>query len=342
MPEVQPAMTGHGGSINRTMTMGSAHDRAGAPNLGQGVGQMLSSRELANRQHYVAPSVPADPPNPRTAVENLNGERLGTVGVPQYYNNYSGLPVPYAAPSALKDNFMMRSAIREAAGQENLGNGNVMRTDPITDSEVAYLKSMRDQAELAKFDEYVEKFIDPRQPGNMRFLMEVYPDYVERRLQQVHTDHEYALRNELIDAWGINTFDDLHFKYLVDQGKLQGPRLARRGANNANSAYTPGWLSPYNFQTNKEAGNALRLPFASAQIGRRPFGNGEGSMDGADSWAVSREGQPLGVGNNLNDLAHGMYNTDPTNSNHPSRPRGRASFSPLAGINESIARDGRP
>ena len=310
MPEVQPAMTGHGGSINRTMTMGSAHDRAGAPNLGQGVGQMLSSRELANRQHYVAPSVPADPANPRDP-NNTGTDELRARGVPDYYNNYSGLPVPYAAPSALKEKFMMRSAIREAAGAENKADSGVIRTDPITDEEVAYLKSMRDQAELAKFDEYVEKFIDPRQPGNMRFLMEVYPDYVERRLQQAHTDHEYALRNELIDCWGINTFDDLHFKYLVDQGKLDGPRLRRGDATNANASYTPGWLSPYNFQTNKAAGNNLRLPFASATVGRRPQGNNP------DLWSVSRAGQPLGTGNNLQDLAHGMYAQDATNSSRP-------------------------
>jgi hypothetical protein len=52
--------------------------------------------------------------------------------------------------------------------------------------------------------------------------MEVYPEYVNRRLQQAHADYEYALRNQMIDSWGINTFDDLYFKYMVDQGKLQG------------------------------------------------------------------------------------------------------------------------
>lgn len=211
---------------------------------------------------------------------------------------------------------MMKSAIREAAGADRI---DVIRTDPITDEEVSYLKSMRDQAELAKFDEYVEKFIDPRQPGNMRFLMEVYPDYVERRLQQAHTDHEYALRNELIDCWGINTFDDLHFKYLVDQGKLQGPSLVRQGNENANARYTPGWLSPYNFQTNKAAGDRLRLPFASAKTGRRPAGNQP------DLWSVDRSRQPLGTGNNLNDLAHGMYASDPSRSALPiATSRGQA------------------
>ena len=35
-----------------------------------------------------------------------------------------------------------------------------VRTDPITDEEVQYLKYMEDTSELAKFDQYVESFID--------------------------------------------------------------------------------------------------------------------------------------------------------------------------------------
>jgi hypothetical protein len=51
--------------------------------------------------------------------------------------------------------------------------------------------------------------IDPRQPGNLKWLMEIYPQFVDRRIKQVHTDYEFALRNQLIDSWGVNTFDDL-------------------------------------------------------------------------------------------------------------------------------------
>ena len=101
----------------------------------------------------------------------------------------------------------------------------MIRTDPISDEEVSYLQAMKDQSELADFDRYVNSLVDPRKPGNLKWLMEIYPEFVNRRLSQVHTDYEYALRNQLIDSWGINTFDDLHFKYLVDQGKVKGPHL---------------------------------------------------------------------------------------------------------------------
>ena len=295
------------GSTMNNLSMGSKGARAGAPDLGRSFGTELSARELAQRQHYVVPSQQGEnlevPQRRDQLTPASGGTTFAANGVPSYYNNYDGMPVPYAAPSEMKENFILKSAIRDAAAKEikeSVGDGSpgVIRTDPITDDEVAYLKSMKDMSELAKFDDYVETYIDPRKPGNMKWLMEIYPAYVERRLQQAHTDYEFALRNQMIDQWGINTFDDLHFKYLVDQGKIKGPRLASdRPA--VDSSYTPGWLSPYNFQSPNRGSSLLYLPFARAQHGRRPID--------PNQWAFNRENRPLGKGNTPQELARGMY-----------------------------------
>jgi hypothetical protein len=229
-----------------------------------------------------------------------NAWEAGGRNIPAHYNRTSGLPIPYTAPSDAKEEMVMRSEIRRAAGKENVGESHVMRVDPIHDSEVQYLKSMKDQAELAKFDDYVESFIDPRKPGNMKWLMEVYPDYVTRRLQQAHTDYEFALRNQMIDSWGMNTFDDLHFKYMVDQGELSGPRLKHKEPS-LDGSYTPGYLSPFNFGLSATtSGTGMRLPFASAGHGERPTNPG--------LWTINRADRPLGNGNSYSQLAHGMYN----------------------------------
>ena len=190
---VNVAMQGTGGSNQNAIGMAPRGQRPGAPNTGQALGGNLRDRELDMRQHYVNPG--PDPPDGPPAI--INGNR----NVPTWMNNYDGIAVPYSAPSALKETMVERDAIRAAAGQAaaRTGDGGVLRTDPISETEVAYLKAMKDQAELKKFDEYVESFIDPRKPGNMKWLMEVYPDYVNRRLQQAHTDYEYALRNQMID-----------------------------------------------------------------------------------------------------------------------------------------------
>ena len=221
------------------------------------MGTQNAARALDLNQQYVMPSNSDGQYNPHLYFNSDNGGFGRPSNLPTWYpEGTSQLPVSYVGPSAAKDSMARRQAIRREAGQ-------VIRTDPITDEEVQYLKYMEDTSELAKFDQYVESFIDPRQPGSMKFLMEVYPEYVNRRLQQAHADYEYALRNQMIDSWGINTFDDLYFKYMVDHGKLDGPTLSR-GKLKLDDVYAPGILSPFAFATKFDKQNQLGLPFMSS------------------------------------------------------------------------------
>ena len=273
------------------------------------MGVQNAARAQEHYQRYVTPSF-ADGTYREHGYLNSDRGLLNAFGMgnerpsnlPTWYpHGTSQLPVSYVGPSAAKDDMVRRQEIRDAinaaGAQQGGGNKTVIRTDPIQDSEVQYLKYMEDMSELAKFDQYVESFIDPRQPGSMKFLMEVYPEYVNRRLQQAHADYEYALRNQMIDSWGINTFDDLYFKYMVDQGKLQGPKLQRDGKRLADT-YAPGILSPFAFVTKFDGMDKLGLPFNSAQTGRRP-------ADGKQ-WMVERTG-PFTQGGTRSDMAKAMY-----------------------------------
>lgn len=218
-------------------------------------------------------------------------------GAPEWYN-YAGLqPAKYDLPSQAKERMMAKQALREAVPATNNG---VTRTDPITDFEVDYVQAMKRQAELADFDRYVNTLVDPKKPGNLKWLMEVYPEFVHRRIAQVHDDYDFAIRNQMIDNWGINTLDDLHFKYLVDQGKITGSRLGKRVP--VDSLYEVGSLAPYanralagqKFEGNR--GN-IRLPYASEP--------------GNEHWIQTASGQPLARGDrSYGGLASEMFRTD--------------------------------
>ena len=263
----------------------SMYSRAGAqganPDTGLAMGAGLVDAELAARTHYAAPTVPG----PQAAPGDMGDAAAN-------YHFGEALPVKYDVPSAAKERMQARQEVRRAAGMAG-GAPGVMRTDPISDEEVNYLQAMKDQAELGDFDRYVNSLIDPRKPGNLKWLMEIYPEYVNRRIQQVHTDYEFALRNQMIDSWGINTFDDLHFKYLVDQGKVDGPRLGRHA--NLHDQYAPGLLSPWSFRANGDnREDKLKLPFASAQFGARPTLPGEAVTRATrDRWALPDDRQPM-------------------------------------------------
>lgn len=289
----------------------SLHSNAGNPganpNTGRSFGAQLRNTELNARTQYANPTVPPEK-------ETFNGPSADENYVRSHYNDYGGMPVKYDVPSHQKERMQLRSAIRTAAGEEE--NTNVIRVDPITDEEVEYLASMKDQAELADFDRYVNSLIDVRKPGNLKWLMEIYPEFVNRRIQQVHTDYEFALRNQMIDSWGINTLDDLHFKYMVDQGKIDGPRLGRHRSLDDN--YAPGLLSPWSFVSERE--DTLKLPYASAQHGPRPqAGSGR-------SWRMV-DG-PLNSGRKTGDMAKSMY-SDINGQAGPSHPRPKQEYEVL-------------
>lgn len=190
-------------------------------------------------------------------------------------------PTKYAVPTDLKEQMAYRAQLTEA------GEGKVTRVLDVQ-KELDYMKYMNDMSDLARFDNYVEALVDPKQPGSADFLFKVYPEYVNRRMAQAQSDYEFALRNQMIDMWGINTFDDLYFKYMVDQGQLTGPKLTRpTGAENADDAYSSFLFSPY-FSKRQLETNSLKLPFSSSTIGSRASNlpisrSGNGGADGKRS-----------------------------------------------------------
>ena len=213
------------------------------------------------------------------------------------------MPVQYGGPSEEKENMDRLNTLIHEAPQ---GQGGAVRYAPIGDKEVAYLKYMEDMSDLAKFDNYVESFIDPRQPGSAEFLFKVYPEYINRRMQQSHTDYEFALRNQMIDMWGINTFDDLYFKYLVDQGRINGPSL-KRDTPPVDAKYTTGYLSPWAHPRKANEADKLYLPFASAKIGARP-------RNGRPGWAMDRTGLPFRHDETRADMAKNVFKKDDTHA----------------------------
>jgi len=240
---------------------------------------------------------------PLESQDIANRESLRASGAPEWYNYAGMLPAKYDIPTAHKERLVARAAVREAA--QDVSSSSVPRPDPITDEEVNYVQAMQRQAELVDFDRYINTLVDPRKPGNLKWLMDVYPEFVHRRIAQVHDDYDFALRNQMIDSWGINTFDDLHFKYLVDQGKIQGPKLAQ--LKSPSEGYSLGWLAPSNswIVGGGKPRDGLKLPFASANFGARP--------DNPGQWQTGDSGQPLSGDRSMRAVAKEVVTTGAQN-----------------------------
>eukprot|EP00965_Chrysotila_dentata_P072160 2384771-Pleurochrysis_carterae.AAC.2 len=258
----------HGPNAQQLYTSAGSEPQPSSYGTG-GMGQKLSSAELSARQKYAEPAHFDD-----VQIEDSSY-------APKYYNYNRPFPVKYSQPSAAKERLQARQAIRENAKS---APGAVQRINPISEEEILILR-------------YVNSLLDPRKPGQLRILMELYPEFFNNRIQQAHTDYEFALRNQMIDQWGINTFDDLHFKYLVDQGRISGPKLTI--PRPLSQSYTPGILSPHYWKSKRPS--RVRLPFASAQYGQQP--------ENISDWKMKDEKNPMSKGRTIDKLAKGLYQT---------------------------------
>jgi hypothetical protein len=329
-----------GNSASNFLGMSGKNAKPADPTFNEHIGRSNEAKAMEYAKKYATPSHAnnAELQNGLTWRDNnvnVDQATRGTRDVPHWYSTREGPPVAYDGPSEWKERWQIKSAVREAANEEmqaNAGRAHVVRTDPITDEEVTYVKHMKDQAELIKFDEYVEKFIDPRQPGNMKWLMDVYPDYVKRRLEQSHADYEFAMRKQMIESWGINSFDDLHFQFLIDQGRLKGPSLEQdRKRPRLNDTYAPGLFSPWNFNTKDPHMDALFMPFAQARHGHKP---GQPT-----NWAVNRS--VASKGTSYPELARGLYDVkNPTTNTNGRRQQQQDERGPTTNSTAMFAAQG--
>ena len=187
------------------------------------------------------------------------------------YNEDPAMPAKHSTPSEYKDRLAVKNDLIAELNRDGAAGGGqgVMRTAPITEDEINFVRQTEAEKRLEEFDAYVQTLIDPRKPGNLQWLMEVYPDFVERRVKQIHDDHQYAMKNALIDGFGVNSFNDLFFKYNVDQGIIGGPMLRRE--ENAAQFYQPGSMSFIPSAHDRPA-----LPYSSAASyghAPRPYAN---------------------------------------------------------------------
>ena len=282
-----------------------------------GTARALEAQTKAYRNRYAEPIGGDDYPN----ADPSRISQMKANGLPIHYNVDPAPPTKYTQDSAAKEHFRDKETIIAGINAEKAGSGTekVQRVVHVGEEEVELMREARRTAELENFDRYVYSMVDPRQPGALKWLNEVYPDFVSRRIEQVQTDYEFALRNQLIDQWGVNDFQDLKFKYMVDQGMIDGPTLKPTAKTKVN--YTPGYLSPWKFphwlNTDKE-NQGLKLPFTSAQFGKRP-------KDPAD-WTFAADQGPFAGNRSSLEYAQALFRT----KGAPDRDIGRPGYSPPA------------
>ena len=149
-----------------------------------GTARALEAQTKAYRNRYAEPIGGDNYPN-------ADATRIGELkanGLPIHYNVDPAPPTKYTQDSAAKEHFRDKETIIQGINEAE-GEGKVQRVVNVGEAEVELMREARRTAELANFDRYVYSLCDPRQPGSLKWLNEVYPEFVARRVQQVQTDY---------------------------------------------------------------------------------------------------------------------------------------------------------
>lgn len=101
------------------------------------------------------------------------------------------------------------------------GGNKVQRVMPYGEEELAYMQQLKTEAEQAEFDRWLSRKFDPHEPGQLRWLMSIAPDYVQRRVEQMKTDLELEQWDRMLKSFGVDSKEDLQMQHLLEKQKVK-------------------------------------------------------------------------------------------------------------------------
>lgn len=115
----------------------------------------------------------------------------------------------------------------------------------VTQSEIDALVRRYDEVDLINFERHITSWFNIKDPTHQRLINELYPQYFERRLDQIEANLEVQRRIAHLRLLGPRSADDLRFAYFLETGviaKPTGPVFDPKTDDNKNSR---GLFNPY-------------------------------------------------------------------------------------------------
>lgn len=149
------------------------------------------------------------------------------------------LPGEYAYPTHARDRFLMKQKLKESAALAPTGGTNQVLNWSVGNDDMDVMMDLEKARRTYEFHLWIEKHIDIRKPGNLRWIQEVAPDFLSYKMNALDTSLKLAKKKAEIEALGIQSEEDLKFKFMVDNDMLRDGREA-----NDTNRYVRGFFNP--------------------------------------------------------------------------------------------------
>ena len=122
-------------------------------------------------------------------------------------------------------------------------------TTQLSDKDVDYMISIKEQLERAKYNKYLANLYDASSPAERRWFTKLYPEFVQIRKQMIDEEAELQKKIAYLTITGIQTREDAMFWFGLQQsgrmptGKALYEADAYTSIDSANT-YKPGIFAP--------------------------------------------------------------------------------------------------
>lgn len=160
-------------------------------------------------------------------------------------NSRKTIPGEYAYPTAERERFLLKQELKRdgaLAGFADKSQQQLVWTP--SESDINVMMDLEKARRTFEYHTWIESLMDIKQPGNLRWLQENAPDFLQYKMNALKTSLKLIEQEAKINALGIQSEEDLQFAFMKSQDMLRDGRDMTPQNRYVKGFFNPGYNIP--------------------------------------------------------------------------------------------------
>lgn len=154
------------------------------------------------------------------------------------------VPGIYAYPDAKRERFLMKQQLKETkALAPPEGSGQTLTWTPDKE-DVDVMMDLEQARRTFEYHRWIESLMDIRLPGNLRWLQENAPDFLQYKMNALNTALKMFEQEAKIKMLGIQSEEDLQYAFMKSNDMLRDGREMNDQNRYVRGFFNPGYNVP--------------------------------------------------------------------------------------------------
>lgn len=200
------------------------------------------------------------------------------------------IPGIYAYPDAKRERFLMKQQLKETKALAPPKDSGQTLTWTPDKEDVDVMMDLEQARRTFEYHRWIESLMDIRLPGNLRWLQENAPDFLQYKMNALNTALKMFEQEAKIKMLGIQSEEDLQYAFMKSNDMLRDGRTMDNKNRYVRGFFNPGynvpgkageWTDIFGGKPSTEATTDKNNPFRLGAGDKQwIFGGGLGSGEG--------------------------------------------------------------